>query len=184
MLLLHEEEKFSMIRSEFKDIMAKAHEDQKNWADATSAEANQAAFTKGAKHGSEIQDQPVHSSPMEVETVRQNPIAPSSEHGLNAIHQLRPATSIAMANIGVVDSNKTLQTMSSSNTGKRYKRETNLKFSDGSVKSYESLRSQFNIHHKMLGWDTRRAGVELYVSLEVKAALKVTGGCYECQWYV
>ncbi len=63
--------------------------------------------------------------------------------------------------------------MSSSNPGKRFKRETTLKFSDGSVESYESFRSQFNIHHKMLGWDTHRAGVELYMSLECKAALKV-----------
>ncbi len=38
---------------------------------------------------------------------------------------------------------------------------------------YESFMSQFNIHHKMLGWDTNRAGIELYMSLEGKAALKV-----------
>ncbi len=63
--------------------------------------------------------------------------------------------------------------MSNFNTGKRYKRETSLKLSEGSVEQYESFRSQFNIHHKMLGWDTNRAGVELYMSLEGKAALKV-----------
>ncbi len=85
------------------------------------------------------------------------PIAPSNEHRLNAFHQLRLATNIAMApstvnfaipvqqaanipvfstNNGVLDGNKTLQTMSSSNTGQRYKREITLKSSDGSVKSY------------------------------------------------
>ncbi len=77
--------------------MTKALKEQKNLGDVTSAEASKAAFMKGVKHGSDIQTQPVHSSPMEDETVRLNPIAPSSEHGLNAIHQLRPATSIAMA---------------------------------------------------------------------------------------
>ncbi len=62
--------------------------------------------------------------------------------------------------------------MGSFNTGKRSKRETNLKFSETSVELYENFRSQFNIHHKMLGWDTHRAGIELYMSLEGKAALK------------
>ncbi len=189
-----EEERVSMTRSKFKDVMAKALKEQKNLADATSAEAIKAAFMKGVKHGSEIQTQPLHSSPMETETVHQNPIAPSDEYGLNAIHQLRPAMSIVMApsvvnneipvqqeanipvastNNGIVDSNKILETISCFNTGKRYKRETTLKFSDVSVECYESFKSQFNIHHKMLGWDTHRAGVELYMSLEGKAALNV-----------
>ncbi len=185
---------FSMTMSKFKDIMAKALEDQKNLADATSAEAIKAAFTKGVKHRSEMQTQPLHSSPMETETLHQNLIAPSDEYRLNAIHQPRPATRIAMTpsvvnkaipvqqaanmpivstNNRVIDGSKTLETISSFNTGKRYKRETTLKMSDGSVESYESLKSQFNIHDKMLGWDTNRTGVELYMSLESKAALKV-----------
>ncbi len=174
--------------------MAKVLEDQKNLVDATSAEAIKAAFTKGVKYRSEMQTQTIHSSPMDTETIHQNPIAPNDEYVLNAIHQLRPMTSVAMApsmvnyampvqqaanipafstNNGDSDGNKTLSTMSSFSTRKRYKRETNLKFSDGSVEVYESFRSQFNIHHKMLGWDTPRAGVELYMSLEGKAALKV-----------
>ncbi len=78
---------------------------------------------------------------------------------------------VISTNNGVLDSNKTLQTMSGSSNGKRYKRETALNFSDGSVESYESFKSQFNIHHKMLGCDNRRAEVELYMSLEGKAAL-------------
>ncbi len=160
--------------------MAKSLEDQKNLADVTSAEAIKATFTKGVKYRSEMQTQTIHSSPMDTETIHQNPIAPNDEYGINSIHQLRPTTSIAMApstvnyaipvqqaahipafstNNGDIDGNETLSTMSSFSTGKRYKRETNFKFSDGSVEAYKSFRSQFNIHYKMLGWDTRRAGV-------------------------
>ncbi len=72
-----------------------------------------------------------------------------------------------------MDGNKTFPSWASDNTGKRYKRETNLKFSEGSVEQYVSFRSQFIIHHKMLGWSNDRAGIELYMSLEGKAALKV-----------
>ncbi len=141
--------------------------------------------TTGVKHGSEIQTKPLHSLPMETGTAHQNPIAPCDEYRLNGIHQLRMVMSIAITpsvvnntihvqqaadipvastNNGVINGNKTLETISGFNIGKRYKRETTLKFSDGSVECYESFKSQFNIHHKMLGWDTRRAGVELYMS--------------------
>ncbi len=72
-----------------------------------------------------------------------------------------------------LDGNKTLHMTSNLNTGKRYKRETTLKFSEGSVETYESFRSQFNIHRKMLGLDDYRTVVELYMSLEGKATLKV-----------
>ncbi len=58
------------------------------------------------------------------------------------------------ANKGVTDGNKTFQTMNSFNNGKRYKKETNLKFYKGYVDTYESFMSQLSIHHKMLGWDT------------------------------
>ncbi len=71
-----------------------------------------------------------------------------------------------------LDGNKTLHMMSSLNTGKRYKRETTLKLSEVSVETYESFRSQFNIHRKMLRWDDYRTAVELYMSLEGKEALK------------
>ncbi len=119
---------------------------------------------------------------------------PYDENGLHSVHLLRPRIANAMgpsmvnkaipvqsaaklpifsSNNNVTDDNKTFQTMNSFNTGKRYKRETNLKFSEGSEDTYESFRSQFNIHHKMLGWDTHRAGIELYMSLEGKAAPKV-----------
>ncbi len=113
---------------------------------------------------------------------------------LQNIHQLRPETSVMMApfrvshttsaqmavNIpvsstqyGAIDDNETFQSVASFTTGKRYKRETNLKFSEGTVEQYESFRSQNNIHHKMLGWNTNRAGIELYMILEGKPALKV-----------
>ncbi len=72
-----------------------------------------------------------------------------------------------------MDGNKTCQTVANSNTGKRYKRKTDLKFSEGSLEEYESFKSQFIVHHKMLDWDTNRAGIELYVSLQGKAALNV-----------
>ncbi len=76
-------------------------------------------------------------------------------------------------NNGGLEGNKTLQMTSCFNTGKKFMRDTNLKFSEGSLDTYQSFRSQINIHHKMLGWDTQRAGIELYMNLEVKAALKV-----------
>ncbi len=44
--------------------MAKALEEQKNLADASSIEAVKAAFTEVVKHGSERQTQPTHSSTM------------------------------------------------------------------------------------------------------------------------
>ncbi len=76
-----------------------------------------------------------------------------------------------------LDGNKTLHMMSSLNTRKRYKRKTSLKFSEDSVETYESFRSQFNIHRKMLGWDYYRTAVELYMSLEGKGALTVEEVC-------
>ncbi len=150
--------------------MVKALKDQKNLADVTSAEAIKVALMKGVKHISEMQTQPLHSSSMETETIHQSPITPSKEYGLNAVHLLKPMTSNTMApsvvnnaipvqqavnipvfstNNEVINGNKTLQTMSSFNTGKRYKRETSLEFSDGSVEVSESSKSLFNIHHKM-----------------------------------
>ncbi len=56
-----EEEKFLITRSKFKDKMTKVLEDQKNLVDAASAEGIKAAFTKGVKHGSEIQTQPMET---------------------------------------------------------------------------------------------------------------------------
>ncbi len=72
-----------------------------------------------------------------------------------------------------MDGNKTFPSVACDNTGIRYKRETNRKFSEGTVEQYESFRSQFILHHKMLCWSNDRDGIELYMSLEGKAALKV-----------
>ncbi len=64
--------------------MSKALEDNKNLANATSAEAVKVAFTEGVKKGSELQNQPLHSSIIEREAVRypveQSHIVPSDEN--------------------------------------------------------------------------------------------------------
>ncbi len=170
--------------------MSEALEDQKSLADATSAEAVKAAFTAGVQKGSELQMQPLHSSTLEQEaihyTVEQCPIMLSNDNGLHSVYLLRPGKgnvmgpsmvnnarpiqstvklSVFSANKGVTDSNKTVQMMSSFNIGKKYNSKTNLKFSEGSVYTYESFGSQFNFHHIMLVWDNHRAGIELYISL-------------------
>ncbi len=164
-----DEDKVSMTK-----LCLQAFEDQTNLADVTNAEAVKFAFTEGVKHGSEKQTHPIHSSHMELEIVChvQKPIMTSGEYGLNAVHLIRPATGNAMGTLmvnnaihiqqaaklqvfsthyGDIEVNKTFQSVASFNTGKRYKRETNLKFSEGSVEQYKSFRSQFNIHHKILG---------------------------------
>ncbi len=79
-------------------------------------------------------------------------------------------------NYGAKDGNKTLPIAVNFDTRKGYKRETNLMFSEGTVDQYEIFRSQFNIHQKMLDWDTKRAGIELYMSLEGNAGLKIKEG--------
>ncbi len=85
-----------MTRVMFKNIMAKALEDQKNLADVTSTEATKVAYTKGVKHRSDMQTQLLHSSSMETVIVRQSPITPSEEYGHNAVHLLRPTTGNTM----------------------------------------------------------------------------------------
>ncbi len=93
---------------------------------------------------------------MGIKTVRplQNPIKTNSEYGHNAVHLLKPDKGNVMGSLmvnsaipvqqaaklpvfsthyGGMDGNKTFQSAASFNTGKRYKKETNLKFSEGSV---------------------------------------------------
>ncbi len=121
----------SMTRIMFKSIMTKTLEDQKNLADATSAEV---AFTEGVKKRSELQTQHLHSSTIEQEAVcypvEQSPIMPSEEDGLHSVHLLRPRIGNVMgpslvnntipvhsavklpvfsAKNGVTDGNKTFQ---------------------------------------------------------------------------
>ncbi len=173
--------------------MTKALEEQKVLAEENAMQMVKGAFTEGVKQGSEGLNKPNYSSykGMEIDSLSQTSV---TSNGLQQIHQLRPETSDATVpfmtnhvapaqmavNIpttsiqhGATDGNKTFQSVASFNTGKRYKRETNLKFSERNVEKYKSFRSQFNIHHKMFSWDTARAGIKLYMSLEGKAALKV-----------
>ncbi len=176
--------------------MVKALEDQRILEDENIIQVAKVAFTKGVKQASEELNKPKHSSSIAMASDSFNRV-PAMIIGLNElqhIHQLGSQTGIMaapftvnhtspaqmVANIpvssaqhGVIDGNKTFQSTASFTTEKRYKREINLKFSEGTVEQYASFRSQFNIHHKMLGWDSNRAGIELYMSLEGKAALKV-----------
>ncbi len=132
------------------------------------------AFTEGVKQASEELNRPKHSSSIVTASDGFNQV-PATTIGLNElqhIHQLGPETSVMTApftvnytapaqmaaNIpvsstqhGVIDGKKTFQSTASFTTGKRYKRETYLKFSEGTVEQYGSFRSQFNIHHKMMG---------------------------------
>ncbi len=167
-----------MLRS----IVSNALEEQKKLVDATTADAIKCAFSDGIKKGSELGHH-----------LDQTPIGFHQPNELQAGHLLIPswtgntgrpssvinvpAQSVSKLSVvdinSVLDGNKTLHMMSSLNTGKTYKRETTLKFSEGSVETYESFRSQFHIHRKMLGWDDYRTAVELYMILEGEAALKV-----------
>ncbi len=176
--------------------MAKALEDQRVLADENTMQVAMVAFTEGVKQAPEVLTKPNHSSSTATtsDSLNQVPVMTIGLNELQHIHQPGPEASVMMApftvshtapaqmavNIpvsstqhGVIDGNKTFQSAASFTTGKRYKSETNLKFSEGTVEQYESFRSQFNIHQKMFGWDTNRAGIELYMSLEGKAALKV-----------
>ncbi len=191
-----DDEDIHMTKSKFMSIITNALEEQMIKVNETSTEVAKAAYAEGVKHGSVKQSLPNNSSSMETESFhfKLNPVTTDGEYGLQQIHQLRSETSVVTApftvnhtafgqmaanrpipstQYGVMDGNKTFLSVASYNTGKRYKRETSLKFSEGNVEQYESFRSQFIIHHKMLGWDTDRAGIELYMSLEGKAALKV-----------
>ncbi len=152
-------------------------------ADVNITEAIKSAFSDGIKKGSELghyldqTPQGLHQ-PTELQAVHL--ISPSwtgNTMRSSSVINLNPAQSVSKLPVNAInnglDGNITLHMTSSINTGKRYKRETTLKFSEGSVETYESFRSQFNIHQKMLGWDNHRTAVELYMSLEGKASLKV-----------
>ncbi len=91
---------------------------------------------------------------MESDRLNQNSVTTNYHFGLQQLHQPRPETSTSMApftvnhsalaqqaaklpvystQYGAIDGNKSFQLVTSFNTGKRYKRETNLKFSEGTV---------------------------------------------------
>ncbi len=149
--------------------MTKALEELKILADENSTQVGKVAFTEVVKQSSERLTQPNHSTPIVTRSDRlsQNTVMTNGDNRLQQIHLLRSETSTAMAplmvnhaapaqqathlpvystNYEAMDVNKAFQSAASFNTGKRYKRETNLKFSEGTVDQYESFRSQFNIH--------------------------------------
>ncbi len=146
-------------------IVSNVLEEQKKLVDATTAEAIKSAFSDGIKKWSELghcldQTPIAHHQPTELQAVHLlspsqtgNTVRPSPV--INVPTQSVSKWPVNAINSGL-DSNKTVHMMSSLNTGKRYKRETTLRFSEGSVEIYESFRSQFNIHRKMLGWDDYR----------------------------
>ncbi len=94
---------------------------------------------------------------METESasLTQSTVMTNGDFGLQQIHQLRPETSAAMSpftvnhdapaqmaanippaysnNYGAMDGSKTLPTAVIFDTRKRYKRETNLKFTEGTL---------------------------------------------------
>ncbi len=176
------EDSISLTRDMLRSIVSNALEEQKKLADVNITEAIKSAFSDGINKGSELGHY-----------LDQTPLGLHQPTELQAVHLLspsligntgRPSSVINVPDQSVLklpvnainsglDGNKTLHMTSSLNTGKRYKRKTIFKFSEGSVETYESFRSWFNIHRKMLEWDDHRTAVELYMSLKGKAALKV-----------
>ncbi len=98
----------------------------------------------------------VHSlSPKRIDYITKQPLVASS------VQLIQTAVKLPISmTYGDTRGNRTQQSASSMWSCKIYKRETNLKYSEGSVEVYKSL-------------DDYRAGVELYTSLEGNAALKV-----------
>ncbi len=176
------DDNISLTQDMLRSIVSNALEEQKPFADVNITEAIKSAFSDGTKKGSELGHY-----------LDQTPLGLHQPSALQAVHLLspswtgntgRPSSVINVPDQSVsklpvnainsgIDGNKTVHMTSNLNTGKRYKRETTLKFTEGSVETYESFRGQFNIHRKMLGWDNYRTAVELYMSLEGTAALKV-----------
>ncbi len=176
------DDNISLTRNMLRIIVSNALEEQKKLADVNIADAIKLAFSDGIKKGSvlgHLLDQtPIDlHQPTELQTGHLLSPSQTGNTGRPSSVINVPVQSVSKLPVNAInsglDGNKTLDMMSSFNTGKRYKRETTLKFSEGFVETYESFRSQFNIHRKMLGWDDHRTAVELYMSLEGKATLKV-----------
>ncbi len=172
----------SLTRDMLRRIISDALEEQKRLADAATAEAIKVAFSDGIKKGSQLghyMDQTLLGLYQPTELKGGHLLNPSQTGytGRPSSVFKVPAQSVLKLPDNAINSgldrNKTLHMISNLYTGKRYKRETTLKFSEGSVETYKSFRSQFDIHQKMLGWDDYRTAVELYMSLEGKGTLKV-----------
>ncbi len=183
-------------RSKCSSLVTQTLEKQIAIDNQTSAEAVKLAFTEGLKHGFDEQSYPLQSPSLETENDGyRNSVTATGDSILQQTPLQRPVTCLAMAPVMVnhaaheqltanipdastqygVMAGNTFPSVDCDNTERRYKRETNLKFSKGTVEQYESFRRQFIIHHKMLHWSNDRAGIELYMSLEGNAALKVEG---------
>ncbi len=165
-----------LTRDILRSIFFNALEEKKKLVDATIADAIKIAFSVGIKKGSELGHY-----------LDQTPLGLHQPTEFKAVHLLspsrtantgRPSSVINVPDQSVsklpvnainsgLDGNKTIHMTISLNTGKIYKRETTFNFSEGSVETYGSFRSQ------MLGWDDYRTAVELYMSQEGKAAFKV-----------
>ncbi len=177
------DDNISLTREMLRGMFSNTLEEQKKLVDVTTADAIKCAFSDGIKKGSELghhldqtpidfyQPTELQASHLLIPSQTGNTMRSSPVINVNPLQSVSKLPVFDINNS--LDGNKTLHMPSSLNTGKRYKRETSLKFSEGSVEIYESFRSQFNIHQKMLGWDDCRTAVELCMSLEGKAALKV-----------
>ncbi len=161
----------SLTREMLQIIVSNALEEQKKLVGATTAGTIKCAFSDGTKKGSELGhhlDQTPIGFHQPTELKAGHLLIPSRTGNTmrsSLVINVNPAQSVSKLPVvdinSGLDSIKTLHMTSSLNTGKRYKRETTLKFSEGSVETYESFRSQFDIHRKMLGWDDYRTTVEL-----------------------
>ncbi len=164
------DDNISLTTEILRSIVSNAFEEQKKLADVNITETIKCAFSDGIKKGSEL-GQYLDQTPLGL----QQPIELKADHLLSPswtvntmrsspvinVNQAQSVSKLPVFDINSgLDGNKTLHTTRS--TGKRYKRETTLKFSEGSVETCEKFRSQFNIHRMILGWDDNRTAVELF----------------------
>ncbi len=151
-----------MTRTKLNSIVSNALTKQLIKCNENSTESAKLAYVEGFKDCSGRQPIQSHSSSMETESIRfkQKPVIIDDERELQYVHQLRPdqrATTdptmvnyIALGHVAsnvptssiysrVMGGNQPIQPMSSLGTGSRYKRDTTLKFSEGTVDQYESF---------------------------------------------
>ncbi len=130
-------------------IISNALEEQKKLVDTTTAEAD------GIKKGSELEhylDQTPIGLHQPTELQAGHLLSPSQTGNTGRPSSVinLPAQSVSKLPVNVInsglDGNKTLHMTSSLNTGKKFRRETILMFSESSIETYESFGSQFNIH--------------------------------------
>ncbi len=150
-----EDDDMRITMSKFSNLVTQALEQQFAINNQTSAEAVKFAYKEGLKHGSTKQADPRQSLSLEMEKVDYgNSVTATGESILQQTPLQRHVSCSTTAPIteshaeheqlaanipdpstphGEMDGNKTFPSWASDNTEKRYKRETNLKFSEGSV---------------------------------------------------